>query len=326
MIVAYTLRLLCLCLAAFFIVNAAAGLAVRLVSRAVIRMAERMRPRPAAHFLFGVRVLPCALGVGGVLLLCVPSYLWLEPQASSERIGWTCLTLALLGAVCWFGSSARVAHALAASVRFRRAWQQTGSEAFLPGESSKIMIIEHDAPLLRLAGVIRPRLVVSRAILGNLSREELDLALLHENAHRDSHDNLKRLLLLLAPAPIPFLHVFISMEKSWAKFSEWAADDEAVRGDPQRALSLATALLRVARMGTALRLSFLHTSLFAGDQDLSARVDRLLGVQTLPTKPWTQTRSTAIRSALATAACIGLFLTWPATLSSAHRLLELFLR
>jgi len=326
MIVPYALRLLCLCLASFFVVNAAAGLAAGLASRAIIRMAETMRPRSAAHFLFGIRVLPCVLGAGAVLFFCIPSYLWFEPQASSERIGWTCLTLAFLGAAGWLGSLARVGRALAASVRFRRAWQDAGS-AILLEESSTAVIVNKDAPLLALVGLFRPRLIISDALLRSLSLEELQVALLHENAHRDSRDNLKRLVLLLAPAPIPFFRVFSALEQSWAKLSEWAADDEAVRGDSQRALSLATALLRVARMmGTAPCLSFLHTSLCAGDHDLSARVDRLLALQSPPAKTLSRTRTVAIGSTLGTAACMVLFLTWPATLSSVHRLLELFLR
>lgn len=326
MIFHYALRLLCLCLASFFLVNAAAGLATALASRLAIRMAESMRPRSAARFLFAARVLPCALGAGAVLALCVPSYLWLEPRASSERIGWACLMFALLGAAGWFGSIARVARAVAASARFTRAWQQAGCETHLPGESSKALIIEKDAPLLALVGVFHPRLVVSQALLHSLSAEELHLALQHENAHRTSRDNLKRLFLLLAPAPIPFLRGFFSLDRCWAKFSEWAADDEAVRGDSHRALSLAAALLRVARMGAAPRLSFLHASLCAGDHDLSARVDRLLHVQPLHAKLVTRARSLAIGSGLGMAVCIAVLLAWPATLSSVHRLLELFLR
>jgi Zn-dependent protease with chaperone function len=327
MIVPYALRLLCLCLASFFVVNAAARLAAGLASRAIVRMAETMRPRSAARVLFGVRVLPCVLGAGAVLFFCVPSYLWLEPQSTSERMGWVCLTLALLGAAGWLGSFARVARALAASVRFRRACQEAGCTILLLDESSTAVIVNKDGPLLALVGLFRPRLIISDALVRSLSLEELQVALLHENAHRDSRDNLKRLALLLAPAPIPFFRVFSSLEHSWAKLSEWAADDEAVRGDSERALSLATALLRVARMmGTAPRLSFLHTSLCAGDHDLSARVDRLLALQPAPAKALSRTRTVAIGSSFGTAACIALFLTWPATLSSVHRLLELFLR
>jgi hypothetical protein len=291
-----------------------------------MRMAETMRPRSAARFLFAARMLPCALGLAAVLVLCVPSYLLLEPLASSERIGWACLAFALLGVAGWFASLSRVARALAAPVRFKREWQHAGYETLLPGESSKAVIVEKDAPLLALAGVFRPRLVVSQGVLRALSAEELHLALLHENAHRISRDNLKRLFLLLAPKPIPFLRGFSTLDRCWAKFSEWAADDEAVRGDSHRALSLASALLRVARLGAPPRLSFLHTALLAGDHDLSARVDRLLCVPPLPAKPLTPALSFAVGSGLVISICGAFLLAWPATLSSVHRLLELFLR
>src|SRR4029077_10782873 len=148
----YALRLLCLCLASFFLVNAAVGLPTALLSRAAVRMAETMRPRSAARFLFAARMLACALGAGAVLGLCVPSYLWLEPQASSERIGWACLTLALLGAAGWASSITRVARALGDSVRLGRTWLRTVCESLLPGELSRALIVESDRPLLALAG------------------------------------------------------------------------------------------------------------------------------------------------------------------------------
>jgi Zn-dependent protease with chaperone function len=322
----YLLRLLCLCLASFFAVNAAVGLAAALASRAAVVMAESMRARAAARFLLAVRLFPCVAGISAVLALCVPSYLWLEPQASSERIGWACLALALSGVASWLVSLARVTRALAFSVRFHRSCQRTGCQTLLPGDSAKAVIVERDAPLLALAGVFRPRLVVSQAVLRSLSAEELELALQHENAHRTSRDNLKRFFLLLSPAPIPFLRSYSAIERRWTKFSEWAADDEAVRGDSHRALTLAVALLRVARMGAAPRLTFLNTSLCADDQDLSARVERLLRIQPLPAKPQSSVRTRALGASLGIAVCASFLLAWPATLSLVHRLLELFLR
>ena len=187
-------------------------------------------------------------------------------------------------------------------------------------------MVKKGAPLVALVGVFRPRLVVSETVIRSLSAEQLDLAWQHENAHGLSRDNLKRLFLLLAPAPIPFLGGGTSLEQCWAKFSEWAADDEAVRGDSQRALALAAALLCVARMGTAPRLSFLHTSLCAGDHHLCARVERLLTLRPPAAKPPSRARCLAFGASLGTAAGITVFLAWPATLLSVHRLLELFLR
>ena len=326
MISHYALRLVCICLASFFLVNAAACLLTALASRVAIRIAESMRPRSAARFLFALRVFPSALGAAAVLGLCVPSYLWLEPQAASERIGVACMLLAILGAICWSSSLVRVSRALGASARLYRAWQLSGCETLLPGETANAVVVSNDAPLLTLVGVFYPRLVVSQSVLCSLSAEQLHLALQHENSHRSSRDNLKRLFLLLAPAPVPFFRGFSSFERHWARLSEWAADDEAVQGDSRRALSLADALLRLARLGEPPRLTFLHTAFLAADHDLSARVDRLLTVDPLPARTFSSARALAIGSGLAMSACVAVLLALPATLPPVHRLLELFLR
>jgi Zn-dependent protease with chaperone function len=323
--VPYVLRLLCLCLASFFVVNALLGLTAALASRWSVRIAETMRPRTAARFLFALRLLPFAVGISTVLGLCVPSYLWLEPQATPERVGWGCLTLAFLGALGWFLSIVRTARAVSISARSNRLWQQAGRETLLPGETSQAVIVDKEAPLLALAGVFRPRLIVSNGVLHSLSADELDVALHHENAHRISRDNLKRLFLLMVPGPVPFVTSIPSLDRAWAKFSEWAADDEAARGDSHRALALAAALVRVARMGAGPRLSFLHTSLVAGDDDLSARVDRLLRIQPARPLPPPRARSLTFGAGLGIASCVATLLGWPPILSSVHRLLELFL-
>lgn len=323
--ISYALRLFCICSATFFLVNSLLSFAAKFSSGAAIRIAERMRPRSASHFLLGVRLLPFALGVSAVLGLCVPSYLWLEPQATAERAGWAFLTFAFFGAFVWALSIARAARAVIVSNRYSRTWRKAGREGRLPGENSNAVIVKKGAPLLALAGVYRPRLMVSEGVLGALSAEQLAVALRHEKAHRSSRDNLKRLLLLLAPDGVPFATNFSALDREWSRFSEWAADDEAVQGDSGRALSLAEALLRVARMGAGPRLSFLHTSLVAADEELSVRVDRLLRLEPARSEQFSRKGFIARGAILAMSASLATLMLLPATLASVHRLLELFL-
>lgn len=329
---AYLFRLGCLSLTSFFLVNGIAGAATALFSSAAIRIAETMRPRSATRFLFILRMLPLVLGLTIVLGLCVPSYLWLEPQIASERVGLACLLLAGLAGIACSHSLVRTARAVSASARLTNEWRRSTSDVSLTKEKSQVvvdeqaLVVQKREPLLALSGIIRPRMVISRGVLAELSKEQLDVALRHEIAHRDSRDNLKRLLLVLSPEFFPFANGFAALERTWARLSEWAADDDAVQGDSQRALSLATALLSVARMGSQPQLSILHTRLLPEDGDLSARVDRLLSVEPLPTEKIPHSRSSAIVRGVCFAACALVVASAPAALSSVHRLLELFLR
>ena len=322
----YVLRLLCLCLAAFFVVHALLGLLMSVVSHAAIRVAEKMRPRSGARLLLFVRFLPPALGLAAVLALCIPSYLWFEPQSIPERVGWVCLTLVLLAVATLSVSFARGLRALGASRRFNSRWRQLGRLAHLSRDHSNAVIVEKQAPLLVLAGVFRPRLFISDGVLRALTAEELEAALKHENVHRFSRDNLKRLLLVLSPQALPFLSGFARLEESWAELSEWAADDEAVQGDSNRALSLATALLRFARLGAGPRPSFLHTSLVAGDGHLCARVDRLLHLERPGAEPVPRSRDLVLGGGIGVTVCALILAAGPAVPSCVYRFLELLLR
>ncbi len=329
---AYLFRLVCLSLASFFLVNGIAGVATTLFSKAAIRIAETMLPSSAASFLFLLRMLPSILAVTLVLGLCVPSYLWLEPQIASERLGLACLLLAVLAGVACFHSLARTASAIGTSARLRNEWRYSGNNFLLTERESRgvtrevATVVQKNEPLLVLTGLFRPRVVISWRVLAELPKDQLDVVLRHEIAHRNSRDNLKRLFLLLSPEFFPFANGFAALERTWRRFAEWAADDEAVQGDSERALSLATALLRVARMGKRPRLSVLHPSLLPEDHDLSARVDRLLYVDPLPIQKAPRTPSRAILRSLCFAVFVLVLAAVPATLSPVHRLLELFLR
>src|SRR5207247_8468956 len=73
-----------------------------------------------------------------------------------------------------------------------------------------------------------------------------------------------------------FRRVDDAVERAWAKFTEWAADDSAVAGDPHRSLLLAEALVRVARLGAAAPPSPLIAPLLADSSALGPRIERLM--------------------------------------------------
>ena len=319
MMAPYLLRLLCLCLAAFFVIHSVVGLLVALTGPAAVRTAQRMRPRSAGRFLLALRLLPAALALFVVAGLCVPSYLWLEPEINAEEVGAACLAAAVLAAALWTISTTRGIRAAVRSARHARDCARLGRLSTLPGSPMPVCILDTPEPVLALVGVFPSRLILSRPLMRVLSAGQLAAALCHEEAHRVSRDNLKRLLLLLAPSLLPGLHGFGAIERGWARFTEWAADDDAVMGDAHRSLSLAAALVRVARMGGSSPVSPLTAAFLGDSREISARVDRLLS-PALPEPAHPRKYLTAAAIALTTVSAATML--HPATLESTHRLIE----
>ena len=319
MMTPYLLRLLCLSLAAFFVIHFTLGLMVTLATPFAVRAAKRMRARRAAQFLLALRLLPAGVALLLVAGLCVPSYLLLEQESSVEEVGVLCLAAAILAACLWSSSIARSIRAPARSVRHARDWERLGSFSRLPGANQPVCVVDSPKPLLALAGVLRTRLVISRTVTGVLLPQELHAALRHEEAHRASHDNLKRLLLLLSPGLLPGCYGFQALERGWFRFTEWAADDDAVAGNPHLSLSLAAALVRIARIGGTPVTSPLAATFLADGRDLTARVDRLLR----PAIALTVARRTPlIGIAVMLAGCLIAATLNAPMLESAHSLLE----
>lgn len=318
----YTWRLLCLCCATFFVLHLALALAMRLSAGTAMRMAARMKPSSAARLLFFLRIAPMALTFFAVLAFCIPSYLWLEPRAAGEKVGFICFLMAALGVAIWVLSVARVVSAVRGTAQYLHKCERHGRKINVPGEPSPALLLADKAPVLAVAGVVHPRLVISKRVFHGLSPEQRDAALRHERAHRTSRDNGKRFLMLLSPDVLPFLRTFTTLERSWAKFTEWAADDQAVEGDSHRALSLASALVAVAKMGSKPKLSYLFSSLLHDDHELTERVDRLLRPQPIPGKPAEVLVPFLTSAGALLSGAIGLVMLWPGSLTLVHQALE----
>jgi Zn-dependent protease with chaperone function len=321
----YFLRLACFSLASFFLINSVFSIVTLLAARRAVHFAERLRPHLAARFMLSLRLLPSTLALLAVAGLCVPSYLWLEPKNTHEQIDFWCWSAALLCVFALGISMARVFRALRAVLRYTRDCRNEGRETVVPGESRPLLVIESNLPLLAVVGVTRLRTIISSSVLRELSAEQLETALAHERAHMSSRDNLKRLLILLALDVFPLWRGSTSIDHAWAKFAEWAADDRAVAGDPARAVSLASALTRVARMGLPERHTGIAICFVADSRDLSVRIDRLLNDNALEVCPAHQSKALLAAAALAVGV-LAAVMAQPFTLYSVHRLLEHLVR
>lgn len=322
MILPYYLRLLCLCLSTFYVVHGLVWLGVRGISVAAVRIARTMRPRMASRLLFGLRMAPAAVTAFLVVGFCVPSYLWLEPNTASERVGWFCLLAAATGAATGTFSLLRGVISMVRTERYLRLCGSEPQAAERSQDSADVVVLQDATAVMAVAGVVHPKLVVSQTVLDVLSPEQREAAFRHEAAHHASRDNLKKLLLLLSPDVVPFAGGMHGIERAWARFTEWAADDEAVDGDQDRALSLASALVRVAKLGVRPAPGYVLSSLLQDDRDLEVRVNRLLREPAYAEKPLQPVVALTRRAALV-AGCIAVtLLLWPQSLGGIHRLLE----
>jgi len=295
----YGLRLVCLCLASYFVVQLVVGLVLRGMAPWTFRVVSDVAPRVSARILLILRFAPAISGLFVVAAICIPSYIWFEPRESAEEIGFVCLAAAMFGLAVWLVAIVGGSRQL---VRSRRRIREFGTTA---------------SPVVAIVGILRTRLLVSPAVVEALDREQLDAALRHERAHGAAHDNLKRLLFAFTPGLLPGWNGFETVERQWARFSEWAADDDAVKGDAERAVALASALVCVARLGTA--PVPLASSMLDGS-DLAERVDRLLAAKPVPRHDGGAEMlemMVVLGAALATGIAAR-----PGTLESAHRLLE----
>ncbi len=320
----YISRLFCVCLASFFLIYFVLSLLTSATSRFTMRLASRTKLERALQLLIAVRVLPAVAGILAVILLCVPSYLTFEPSATREHVGLACCIAAALAVALFAAALIRAGRALHGTWRFTRQCRKNGKLIELPGESSSVLLVDSASPILTLAGVVRPQLIASVNVLSGLSREELSAALIHEQAHRASRDNFWRLLLMACPR-MPFGWGSRELERTWSKLAEWQADDYAAKENAERSLSLASALVHIARMGLRRPMPPLCANFVSGESELEQRVERLLraGAEvSIAHEAPARKRFRNTATAIVVAAIVGIVFLQPATLHSVHEILE----
>jgi hypothetical protein len=266
----YWLRFAMVCASAFILLYALFSLLLSLAWSLI----QRHRLIQSADALFTLRILPAASAVIVLALAVAPSFWELEPAAADEWIGgW-----AVLLSVAWFAWAAvQGAHLI-------RAWRQTAG-IFKRAVSRKL----DDAPVavyeiedaranLFIAGIVKPRLLISRGALELLDADELRAAIRHELAHTNSGDNLKQIIVRLCSFPL-----LASLDSEWLRAVEIAADDRSVN-DALMAADLASALIKVGTSSAALAplgMSLVPTV----ETPISDRVRRLLNWESSQRRP-----------------------------------------
>src|SRR5919201_2582285 len=219
----YIVHAVTLAFAWFLLVNAVASSIVALAVRRGIEEHSTGR----AGFWFALRLFPAWSALLFVGALFLPSYLEYEPRDGVEGFDVTLAALAAAGAAIVVCAVWRGAAAWRQASRRVRLWMRSAralDRAAGAGASIPVFEIEGPAPTMALAGIIRPRLFITRSLLKTLNDEELQASVAHEVGHWRAWDNLKRLAMRSAPDLLVLTPAARRIERRWASAAEHSAD------------------------------------------------------------------------------------------------------
>lgn len=268
----------------------------------------RSKSLETAGFLFGLRIFPFAISTLATVFLTLPSFWLMERRSFDEDM--TTFFLAGFALLLLIAGAIRVLQAQSRTSQAVTEWlRNTGSD----NEGSIAAVSAKDsAPALMLVGVCRSKVMVSDRATALLNDNELRVAIRHELGHRNSRDNLKKLVINATPFP-----GMRCIEQAWREAAELAADDAAVE-TRQDALDLASALIKLSRSSRQWSEPELASALACASSAINLRVHRLLQWRTRPR--FRRTWSWALPSLLLFTAVVT---NYGAALVLTHRLTEL---
>lgn len=242
------------------------------------RLASGDLGRRSPAYLLGLRLGPPAMAIVFTTVVFLPVHWRFEPIGPDESFGLVLRGLAVVGAVLLGRAGWRAFQVL----------RQSASLCALLGparlEGGELAHVSDHLQGISLAGVFRTRIIVGTTARGALTPAELDVAIAHERAHAGARDNLKRFMMVCAPDFVGCTTVGRRIEEAWRAAAECQADARAAAGSEMRAVDLASALVKVARLTEHPPASVrpLVWSTFHEPPLLEARVRHLLAVAHVP--------------------------------------------
>lgn len=327
MALSYTLRLICLVIASAAILQVSIELLLWIAAPSLLHRLRFLPVRSRERTIFFLQVSPFPLSLLSAALFCVPQYLRTETNFASEEVGWTFLLLTCAAAT-WFGlSMLRGLLIVFKTMRFARACRRAGQLHFAATESTPVLTLTEGTHPVALVGLLRPFILVSCSLLESrtLTPEALELVLRHERSHAAHFDNWKLFSLYMLPRLNLRLRQGDTWIQLWQRTAEWAADEEAVGNDSERALLLAETLIAVVRSCHTSPNALIQATFSCEEKDLITRVDRLIASQppVHSTQKGANIRAVAMIALVLSAVLIGLSHWVPALHNFSESLLHL---
>jgi Zn-dependent protease with chaperone function len=312
----YELMLLA-ALAVLAVTNTIGSLCLSLTWRKVAD--AKWTPLARARVLLGLRLAPSLIGALCAALTLI-AFLRYEPPSTTEAPSMLLLTGSAVGLGIVMSGLSRGVKRLRDTAKFVAHIERTAAPVVVRGVPLPAWLVDTTFPLVAVTGIWRPRLLIAGNVLTELDEEQLDLVVRHELAHARHGDNMSRLLMAVAPDAVSLYGGARPLEHAWRQAAEEAADDYAVGIDTAARLSLASALLRVARLIGDQPPSRLLVPAFHEGASIEKRIRRLVADNEPPVRALQ-----ALRLPLPIGACFlvaGVVLQWDAVLMSIHTAIE----
>jgi Zn-dependent protease with chaperone function len=249
----------------------------RLIRTPLLRCSANTR----AELLFALRVTPLLISTLFVATFVLPAYLLHERYGTGEVVSFKLGSLAVLSAAGILLAVSRAVRSWLATRRLLKDWLAAARPITLSAVSIPTYKLAHEFPVIAVVGMFRPRLFVAEQLLTTMSPDELQSAIAHETGHLNARDNLKRSLLRICSDTLLIIPCGRSLDRAWAETSEAAADEYAARTS-SAAVSLAAALVKIARMVPKGAHAAVPVAAFLvgteEDRGIKARVRRLLEI------------------------------------------------
>jgi Zn-dependent protease with chaperone function len=289
-VILYTLRGLAIALSVFVLVYALLRVLLECGTRLVNRLSIGKPASVEPNGWYALQVAPFVTAAVATFLFAIPSFLHFEPNRMEEEFGAPVVVLSLLCLAVLGTGLYRAWLAYSRTAKTVSTWRENAT--IVSHERYDILETGPNTPPLAVAGLLRPKLLISSSASKALSKDELLRAIAHESTHIRNHDNIKKLILRICSVPRSS-----SLERKWLEAIELAADRDAV-SNRREALDLASALVKASRMSVAMVDLATNFTTDTG-QLLHTRVERLLA--------WREeTSKFASRVNLILAAAIGL--------------------
>jgi beta-lactamase regulating signal transducer with metallopeptidase domain len=297
------------------IVATLAAIPVAYVAIRIAMLPLKARPHAAPCVRATLAFLRAISPVVGALLVAVgivlPAFVRFEPPHDGEEVGFLLLLLAALGAVQILCVAFRLVRILHVSRTITTGWRQRARTLSRSDWGLPALAIDSGFPVVAVSGFLRPTLFVDSSVLESCSSSELAAIAAHERAHVRRWDNLRRLLIGACAGPRS------AAAAAWREAAEHAADRSAA-STPSRALDLASALLKVARLAPVRSFEATALSTILDGDALETRVRRLIASD----HEAPNTRVLQVAAGASISVAVVMALTWNTLLSSTHAVIE----